>query len=58
MAILFIILGVLYIVGCCILYRHAKMHDRNAVRWTVASIVFSPILVWIAYGLTWPKKPY
>jgi len=49
--------GIIYIVGCCVLYRHAKRYNRNAVRWTTAAIVFSPVLAWIAYGLSWRKSP-
>ena len=48
--------GIIYIVGCCVLYRHAKRYNRNAVRWTTAAIVFSPALAWIVYGLSWRKS--
>ena len=48
--------GILYIVGIWIIYHHAKRYNRNAVRWTTAAIAFSPVLAWIAYGLTWRKS--
>jgi hypothetical protein len=38
------------------MYRHAKRYNRNTVRWTTAAIVFSPVLAWIAYGLSWRKS--
>jgi hypothetical protein len=53
---IFIATGILYIVGCWIMYQHAKRYNRNAVRWTTAAIVFSPVLAWIAYGLSWRKS--
>ena len=52
----FIALAILYAVGCWIIYQHTKRYRGNAVRWATASVVFSPILVGIAYGLTWPKN--
>jgi hypothetical protein len=48
--------GILYIVGIWIMYQHAKRYNRNTVRWTTAAIVFSPVLAWIAYGLSWRKS--
>jgi len=48
--------GILYIVSVWIMYQHAKRYNRNAIRWTTAAIVFSPVLVWIVYGLTWRKS--
>jgi len=47
---------IVYIVGCWIIYQHAKRYRGNAVRWATASVVFSPVLAGIAYGLTWPKS--
>lgn len=46
----------LYMFCCWTIYHHAKLHNRNAVRWTTASIVFTPVLAWIAYGLSWRKS--
>ncbi len=43
----------LYIFGVWTIYHHAIRYNRNAVRWTTAAIVFTPILAWIAYGLSW-----
>ncbi len=48
--------GILYIIGVWIMYHHAKRYNRNAVRWTTAAIVFSPVLAWIVYGLSWRKS--
>jgi hypothetical protein len=53
----FIAIGILYIVSIWLIYRHAKRYNRNAVRWTTAAIVFSPVLAWIVYGLSWRKNP-
>jgi len=53
---IFIAAGILYIVGCWIMYRHAKHNNRNTVRWTTAAIVFSPVLAWIVYGLSWRSR--
>jgi len=37
---------------------YVERHGRNVVRWTVACIIFTPILAGVAYLLTWPKdKP-
>jgi lipoprotein signal peptidase len=47
---------ILYIVGVWIMYRHAKYYDRNTVRWTTAAIIFTPVLAWAAYGLSWRKS--
>jgi hypothetical protein len=44
-----------YAFGTWAIYSNAKRHGRNAVRWTTAAIVFSPVLAWIAYGLSWRK---
>jgi len=45
--------GILYIVGIWIIYYHAKRYNRNTVCWTTTAIVFSPVVAWIVYGLTW-----
>jgi len=37
-------------------YNHAKKHNRRAVSWAAACIVFTPILAGLTYLLTWPKK--
>jgi len=47
---------ILYAFGVWAIYTVAKRHNRNAVRWTTAAIVFSPVLAWAAYGLTWRKS--
>ena len=52
-----IIVILLYIFGVWIIYQHATRYNRNAVRWTTTSIVFTPVLAWIAYGLSWRKSP-
>ena len=44
-----------HVVGADIIYHNAKRYGRNAVAWMTASILFTPILTAIAYGLTWPK---
>lgn len=46
---------IFYIVIPNIVYNNAKRHGRNAVRWTTAFVVFTPVLAGIAYLLTWPK---
>lgn len=56
LASIFIALAILYAISVWIIYQHAKRYRGNAVRWATASVVFSPILVGIAYGLTWPKS--
>jgi len=48
-------LPVLYGFGAWAIYTVAKHHNRNAVRWLTIAIVFSPILAWIVYGLSWRK---
>ena len=53
---IYIAAGILYIVGVWIMYKHAYINNRNAVRWTTAAIVFSPVLAWIVYGLSWRKS--
>ena len=53
---LYIAAVILYVVGVFIMYKHAKLNNRNAVRWTIAAIIFTPILAWIAYGLSWSKR--
>jgi len=50
---IFIAAGILYIVGVWIICLHAMRNNRNAVLWTIAAIVFTPIVAWIAYGLSW-----
>jgi hypothetical protein len=47
---------IFYIVIPHIVYDNAKRHGRNAVRWTTAFVVFTPVLAGIAYLLTWPKS--
>lgn len=51
-----IVVFYLYIFTTRIIYRHAKPNRRNVVRWTTASIVFSPLLAGLIYLLTWPQK--
>lgn len=48
--------AILYAFGVWAIYTVAKRHGRNAVRWTTAAIVFSPVLAWAVYGLTWRKS--
>ena len=45
-----------YIFGVWAIYSVAKRHGHNTVRWTTAAIVFSPVLAWAVYGLTWRKS--
>jgi len=52
---LFVAAPGIYIASVYVIYDNARRHGRNAVAWTTAAIVFSPILAGIAYGLTWPK---
>lgn len=52
----FIAVTILYIVGCWMMYQHTKLYNRNVVCWTATAIVFTPVLAWIAYGLSWPKS--
>jgi TRAP-type C4-dicarboxylate transport system permease small subunit len=47
---------IFYIVIPQIVYDNAKRHGRNAVRWTTAFVVFTPVLAGIVYLLTWPKS--
>lgn len=47
---------IFYILAPYAVYHHAKQKGRNAVRWTTAFVVFTPLLAGIAYLLTWPKK--
>lgn len=47
--------AILYAFGVWAIYTVAKRHNRNAVRWSTAAIIFSPVLAWAVYGLTWPK---
>jgi len=49
-------LAILYAFGAWAIYTVAKRHGRNTVRWTTAAIVFSPVLAWAVYGLTWRKS--
>jgi hypothetical protein len=51
-------LAILYAFGVWAIYTVAKRHGRNTVRWTTAAIAFSPVLAWIAHGLTWRKSQY
>jgi len=37
-------------------YNHARKHNRRAVAWATAFIVFTPILAGLLYLLTWPKE--
>ncbi len=46
----------LYITLAYVVHNHAKSHNRRAVAWTTAFIVFTPILAGLAYLLTWPKE--
>lgn len=46
----------LYFTLAYAVYNHAKKHDRRAVAWATAFIVFTPILAGLAYLLTWPKE--
>jgi hypothetical protein len=48
--------AIAYAFGVWAIYNNAKRHERNAVRWTTTAIVFSPVLAWAAYGLTWRKS--
>jgi hypothetical protein len=47
---------IFYILAPYAVYHNAKRHGRNAVRWTTAFVVFTPVLAGIAYLLTWPKS--
>jgi uncharacterized membrane protein YcjF (UPF0283 family) len=49
-------LAILYVFGAWAIYTVAKRQGHNAVRWTTAAIVFSPVLAWAVYGLTWRKS--
>ena len=49
-------LAILYVFGILAIYTVAKRQNRNTVRWTTAAIVFSPVIVWIIYGLSWSKN--
>ena len=52
-----IIVGIgLYSTLPYVVYKHAKKHNRRAVMWTAAFIVFTPILAGLAYLFTWPKE--
>lgn len=51
----FIAAAILYIVGVWIMCKHAMRNNRSAVRWTIAAILFTPVLAWIVYGLTWHR---
>jgi predicted nucleic acid-binding Zn ribbon protein len=49
-------LAALYGFGVFAMYKIAKLNNRNAVRWMTASIVFTPVITWIVYGLSWSKS--
>jgi hypothetical protein len=49
-------LPVLYGFGAWAIYIVAKHHNRNAVRWMTIAIVFSPVIAWIVYGLSWSRS--
>ncbi len=51
-----IVVFYLYIFTTRVIYRHAKRNGRNVVRWTTASIMFSPFVTALIYLLTWPEK--
>ncbi len=46
----------LYVVLSCTIHQHAQRNGRNVIRWTTASLVFTPLLAGIAYLLTWPGR--
>lgn len=46
----------LYFTLAYAIYNHAKKHDRRAVAWATAFIVFTPILSGLLYLLSWPKE--
>lgn len=46
----------LYVVLPYIVYHNAMRNGRNAVRWTTAFIIFTPLLAGIVYLLTWPNR--
>ena len=46
----------LYVKGIYLIHDHAERNGRNRVRWTTASVVFSPFLAGLIYLLTWPEK--
>jgi hypothetical protein len=50
--------AIAYAFGVWAIYTVAKRHGHNTVRWTTAAIIFSPVLAWAAYGLTWRKSQY
>ncbi|MBA7481874.1 hypothetical protein ES707_17352 [subsurface metagenome] len=46
----------LYVKGIYLIHNHAEHNGRNTVRWTTASILFSPIVAALIYLLTYPEK--
>ena len=46
----------LYFTLAYVVYNNARKHNRRAVAWATAFIVFTPILAGLAYLLTWPKE--
>jgi hypothetical protein len=46
----------LYFTLAYVVYNHARKHNRRAVAWATAFVVFTPILAGLAYLLTWPKE--
>jgi hypothetical protein len=47
---------IFYFVAPYTVYHNAKKVGRNAVRWTTAFVIFTPVLAGIAYLLTWPRS--
>lgn len=51
------IIGIgIYFTLAYVVYSHAKEHNRRAVAWATAFIIFTPVLGGLFYLLSWPKE--
>jgi hypothetical protein len=56
-SLLFVVVSVGYYIAIAdSIYRHALRHNRRAVGWFTAFLIFTPLLAGIAYLLTWPRS--